>query len=300
MTRSPPSQPTHPKTRSMTAFARETEHADLGELTWELRSVNHRFLDPHLRLPDDLRGLETTVRERLAARLGRGKVDCSLRFVPGQASAGSLKVDRRLLEQLLTAADEVGTRIGEPATPHVFELLRWPGLLEEPRQDVDAIGAAALVLLERTLDTLVAAREREGARLRALILERCDKLAAHVDAVRARMPQLLASVRTRIRERLSEVLGELDPNRLEQEMALLAQRLDVDEETDRLAVHLEEVRKTLDADGPVGRRLDFLMQELNREANTLSSKSADAETTHTAVEMKVLVEQMREQVQNLE
>jgi uncharacterized protein (TIGR00255 family) len=287
-------------TRSMTAFARETEHADFGELTWEVRSVNHRFLDPHLRLPDELRGLETPVRERLAVRLGRGKVDCTLRFVPTQGTAGSLKVNRRLLEQLLVAADEVATRIGEPATPHVFDLLRWPGLLEEPGQDVDAIGAAALALLERTLDTLVASREREGARLRVLILERCDKLIVQADAVRARMPQVLAAVRTRIRERLSEVLGELDATRLEQEMALLAQRLDVDEELDRLTVHLHEVRKALDTDAPVGRRLDFLMQELNREANTLSAKSADAETTHAAVEMKVLVEQMREQVQNLE
>jgi uncharacterized protein (TIGR00255 family) len=287
-------------TRSMTAFARETDHADVGQLTWELRSVNHRFLDPHLRLPDDLRGLETPVRERLAARLGRGKVDCTLRFAPREDAVGALKVNRRLLEQVLTAADEIATRIGEPATPHVFELLRWPGLLEEPTQDPDAIGAAALALLERALDTLIAGREREGARLRELILDRCDRLAAQVEAVRARMPQVLEAVRARIRERLSEVLGELDPGRLEQEMALLAQRLDVDEEMDRLGVHLDEVRKALDADGPVGRRLDFLMQELNREANTLSAKSADAETTHAAVEMKVLVEQMREQVQNLE
>jgi uncharacterized protein YicC (UPF0701 family) len=258
-------------TRSMTAFARETEHADVGQLSWELRSVNHRFLDPHLRLPDDLRGLEAPVRERLAVRLGRGKVDCTLRFVPREDSAGALKVNRRLLEQVLAAADEIATRIGEPATPHVHDLLRWPGLLE-----------------------------REGGRLRELILDRCDKLAVQVDAVRARMPQVMSAVRARIRERLSEVLGELEPNRLEQEMALLAQRLDVDEEMDRLAVHLDEVRKALDSDGPVGRRLDFLMQELNREANTLSAKSADAETTHAAVEMKVLVEQMREQVQNLE
>jgi uncharacterized protein (TIGR00255 family) len=287
-------------TRSMTAFARETEHADVGQLTWELRSVNHRFLDPHLRLPDDLRGLEAPVRERLAQRLGRGKIDCTLRFAPAADAAGALKVNRRLLEQVLAAADEIATRIGEPATPHVLDLLRWPGLLDEPTQDADAIGAAALALLDRSLDTLVATREREGERLRTLILDRCDKLADQAEAVRARMPQVLTAVRERIRERLAEVLSELDPTRLEQEMALLAQRLDVDEELDRLGVHVDEVRKALDADGPVGRRLDFLMQELNREANTLSSKSADAETTHAAVEMKVLVEQMREQVQNLE
>lgn len=287
-------------TRSMTAFARERSSTDLGELTWELRSVNHRFLEPHVRLPEDLRALEAPVRERLSARLARGKVDCTLRFVPSQDSAGGLKVNRRLLEQVLNAADEIATRIGEPATPHVLDLLRWPGLLEEPEQDPDAVAAAALSLLDQALDGLVAHREREGERLRALLLERCDKLLALVATVRERMPQVLEGVRTRIRERLTEVLDELDPARLEQEMALLAQRLDVDEEMDRLAVHVDEVRKTLAGDGPVGRRLDFLMQELNREANTLSSKSADAETTHAAVEMKVLIEQMREQVQNLE
>jgi uncharacterized protein (TIGR00255 family) len=287
-------------TRSMTAFARESSATDVGELTWELRSVNHRFLEPHLRLPEDLRVLETPVRERLTARLARGKVDCTLRFVPAQDSAGALKVNRRLLEQVLAAADEIATRIGEPATPHVLDLLRWPGLLQEPEQDTDAVAAAALALLDQALDGLVAHREREGGRLKALLLERCDKLAVEVDGVRARMPQVLAGVRARIRERLSEVLDELDPARLEQEMAMLAQRLDVDEEMDRLGVHLQEVRKALDSDGPVGRRLDFLMQELNREANTLSAKSADAETTHAAVEMKVLIEQMREQVQNLE
>jgi uncharacterized protein (TIGR00255 family) len=287
-------------TRSMTAFARETSNTDLGQLTWELRTVNHRFLEPHLRLPEDLRALETPVRERLAARLGRGKVDCTLRFVPGQGDAGALKVNRRLLEQVLVVSDEIATRIGEPATPHVLDLLRWPGMLEEPTQDVDAVATVALALLEQTLDALIEARAREGARLRELILERCDKLNIQVSAVRERLPSVLVAVRARIRERLNEILGELDPNRLEQEMALLAQRLDVDEEMDRLGVHLDEVRKALDSDKPVGRRLDFLMQELNREANTLSSKSADAETTHAAVEMKVLIEQMREQVQNLE
>jgi uncharacterized protein (TIGR00255 family) len=304
----PPDTPTHPQahtevstmTRSMTAFARESSTGAFGQLTWELRSVNHRFLEPHLRLPDDLRGLETPVRERLAARLGRGKLDCTLRFAPSADDAGVLKVNRRLLEQLLVAADQIATRLGEPAAPHVIDLLRWPGLLEEPAQDTDVIAAAALALLEQTLDSLIAAREREGERLRALLLARCEKLAAEVDAVRARMPDVLTAVRERIRERLAEVQAELDPARLEQEMALIAQRLDVDEEMDRLKVHIAEVQKSLAGDAPVGRRLDFLMQELNREANTLSSKSADAETTHAAVEMKVLIEQMREQVQNLE
>ncbi|MGB5833148.1 MAG: YicC/YloC family endoribonuclease [Thiohalocapsa sp.] len=287
-------------TKSMTAFAREVASLEFGELTWELRSVNHRFLEPSVRLPEDLRGLDPKVRERLSARVNRGKVDCMLRFAPEPGAGGSLNVNRRLLEQILVAADEIATRIGEPATPHVIELLQWPGLLQEPERDMDRVGKAALDLLDQGLETLVASREREGERLRALLLERCDKLLVRVDDVRARMPEVLADIRGRLHNRLAEVRQELDPARLEQEMALLAQRLDVDEEMDRLNVHVAEVRKALDAKGPVGRRLDFLMQELNREANTLSSKSSDAALTLAAVDMKVLIEQMREQVQNLE
>ncbi|MCF7991627.1 MAG: YicC family protein [Thiohalocapsa sp.] len=286
--------------KSMTAFAREGVTAEIGELTWELRSVNHRYLEPHIRLPEELRALETGVRERLGARLNRGKVDCALRFVPGSAAAGELAVNHRLLEQVLKVADRIATRVGEPATPHVIDLMRWPGVLEEPPADLDSAAKAALELFDKALDTLVETRQREGERLRALMLERCEKLLVQVAEVRTRMPDVLAGIRTRIAERLAEVREELDQGRLEQEMALLAQRLDVDEEMDRLEVHVAEVRKALDGDGPVGRRLDFLMQELNREANTLSSKSPDADVTLAAVEMKVLIEQMREQVQNLE
>jgi len=286
--------------RSMTAFARETRNAEVGALTWELRSVNHRFLEPHMRLPDELRVLEPAVRERLSQRLNRGKLDCTLRVaaVPGQT--GELSVNTRLLEQVLKASDQIATRLGEPSAPHVIDLLRWPGVLQEAEADLDATGVAALELLDTTLDGLIAVREREGERLRALLLERCDKLLALVTEVRGRMPEVLANIRSRIADRLAEVRAELDEGRLEQEMALLAQRLDVDEEMDRLESHVVEVRKALDSKGPVGRRLDFLMQELNREANTLSSKSADAAVTRAAVEMKVLIEQMREQVQNLE
>ena len=287
-------------TKSMTAFAREVASIQVGELTWELRSVNHRFLEPNVRLPEELRGLDPKVRERLSARLSRGKVDCTLRFAPLPGADGELSINRRLMEQVLKAADEIAVRLGEPATPHVFELLQWPGLLQEPARDMDAVGQAAIDLLERALDALVAAREREGKHLRSLLLERCDKLLERVAEVRERMPEVLAGIRQRLRDRLAELHVELDPTRLEQEMALLTQRLDVDEEMDRLRVHVAEVRKALDGKAPVGRRLDFLMQELNREANTLSSKSSDAALTLAAVDMKVLIEQMREQVQNLE
>jgi uncharacterized protein (TIGR00255 family) len=285
---------------SMTAFARETLTGEQGELTWELRSVNHRFLETFVRLPEDLRALEMGVRERIGARLDRGKVDASLRYAPAAAAAGELRINRRYLELLLAAGAEVGSRLGRMPAPEPFDLLRWPGVLEEQKPDLGPVQEQALALLDRTLSTLVATRAREGERLAGLIRERCDRLLICVAKVRERMPQVMAEVRQRILDRLDEVRAELDPNRLEQELALLAQRLDVDEEMDRLQAHVQEVRAVVGSDKPVGRRLDFLMQELNREANTLGSKSSDLEVTRLAVEMKVLIEQMREQIQNLE
>lgn len=286
--------------KSMTAFARETRDGDQGELTWEIRSVNHRFLETFVRLPEDLRPLEMAVRERVGARLDRGKVDASLRFAPAPAAAGELRLNRHYLELLLAAGAEVGARLGRMPAPEPFDLLRWPGVLEERKPDLGPIQVQALDLLDRTLDTLVAARAREGERLASLIRERCDRLLVCVATVRERMPQVMAEVRQRILDRLDEVRAELDPNRLEQELALLAQRLDVDEEMDRLQAHVQEVGLVVANNKPIGRRLDFLMQELNREANTLGSKSSDLEVTRLVVDMKVLIEQMREQIQNLE
>ncbi len=286
--------------KSMTAFARETRTGDLGELAWELRSVNHRFLEPHLRLPEELRALEPAVRDRLTARLQRGKVDCTLRYCPALGMSGSLRVNRPFVEQLLAAGQEIADLIGRSAEPTGFELLRWPGVIQEQERDLDQVTNAALTLLDEALTTLLATREREGARLGLLLRERCDRLQESVVRVRARMPEVLAGVRKRLADRLAEIRAELDPGRLEQELALLAARLDVEEEMDRLEAHVAEVRDVLGRDEPVGRRLDFLMQELNREANTLGSKSADVAVTREAVEMKVLIEQMREQIQNLE
>jgi uncharacterized protein (TIGR00255 family) len=287
-------------TKSMTAFARESMSGPAGEFTWELRSVNHRFLEPHFRLPEDLRALEPAVRERIVARLGRGKVDCSLRYVPRAGAGTALRVNRHLVTQLLAAGEEVAAMVGRSAEPAWFDLLRWPGVLEEPERDLDAVSREALALLERTLDVLEATRAREGARLARLIVDRCERLQTTVGLVRELMPRILDGIRQRLLDRLAEVRAELDPNRLEQELALLAQRLDVDEEVDRLEAHIAEVRSVVNGKQPAGRRLDFLMQELNREANTLASKSSDLNVTRAGVEMKVLIEQMREQVQNLE
>jgi len=287
-------------TKSMTAFAREVASVEVGEFVWEVRSVNHRFLEPSIRLPEELRPLEPAVRERLAERLQRGKIDCALRFAPRAGALGGLRVNHHLLQQLIAVSDEVAAVVGTVPRPAVFDLMRWPGVLQEEAQDVSAVTKEALGLLDRALDGLIAAREREGARLAEAIRERCQRVEAQVAGVRERLPEVLALGAQRLRERLAELRAEVDANRLEQEVALLAQRLDVAEEMDRLAAHVAEVRDVLTRPAAVGRRLDFLMQELNREANTLGSKSADVETTRAAVEMKVLIEQMREQVQNLE
>ena len=286
--------------RSMTAFARQQSHDSHGELTWEVRSVNHRFLEAMVRLPEELRAIEPAVRERVTARLGRGKLECNLRFRPAPAGSTGLEVNEALVEQILGAAEKMAHRLHSSHHPSIMDILRWPGVLESAEQDFTPVQEAALGVFEQTLDALVEAREREGARLGELIAQRVDAMRTQVERARERMPVVLEAVRERLRTRLAEVVENLDPERLEQEMALLAQRLDVDEEMDRLRTHLDEVERILRQDEPVGRRLDFLMQELNREANTLGSKSADSETTAVSVEMKVLIEQMREQVQNIE
>lgn len=286
--------------RSMTAFARQQGHDEFGELTWEIRSVNHRFLEATVRLPEELRGIEPAVRERVTARLSRGKVECNLRFKPASVGAVDLQINERLVDQILAAADKMAHRLHSSHHPSIMDVLRWPGVMESGEQDFTPIQEAALALFEQGLDSLVEAREREGARLAELISQRLVGMGEQVEIARERMPQVIAGVRERLKSRLAEVAENLDQERLEQEMAVLAQRLDVDEEMDRLRTHLDEVKRVLGQDEPVGRRLDFLMQELNREANTLGSKSADSETTAVSVEMKVLIEQMREQVQNIE
>jgi uncharacterized protein (TIGR00255 family) len=284
----------------MTAFARQQEHGEYGELTWEIRSVNHRFLETTVRLPEDLRGIEPVVRERVTARIGRGKVECNLRFKTAGSGAVQLQVNDSMVDQILAAAEKMAHRLHSSHHPSIMDLLRWPGVMESGEQDLTPVQAAAVALLEQALDSLLETREREGDRLAGLITQRIDGMRSQVETARARMPLVIEAVRGRLRARLAEVVENLDQDRLEQEMALLAQRLDVDEEMDRLRTHLDEVSRVLEQNEPVGRRLDFLMQELNREANTLGSKSADSETTAISVEMKVLIEQMREQIQNIE
>lgn len=286
--------------RSMTAFAREDTQGAWGTLTCEIRTVNHRYLEPGFRLPDHLRELENRFRDQLRKRLGRGKVDVGMRLQLAETPDQGLMVNHELVESLNEAANQVNRILDNPAHINALDVLRWPGVLAGAEQDLEPVKAVAEELFGRTLDSLVAVREREGERLRPLFEDRLATMADGVAEVRARMPELLARQESNLRERFQAARVELDPDRLAQEMVMLAQKSDVAEELDRLDAHIAEVRDTLAQNDAIGRRLDFLMQELNREANTLSSKSIDARVTRVAVDLKVLIEQMREQVQNLE
>jgi uncharacterized protein (TIGR00255 family) len=284
---------------SMTAFARAEQAGANGTLSWELRSVNHRYLEPHLRLPEALRDLEGAVREALRNGLSRGKVECTLRFA--EDSAGQpLQVDRERAAQLVAAAESVASLIKHPAPLNPLEVLSWPGVLVADAADPQTLNKAALALFKQALDELKHSRSREGIELAKLLNERLDSIDGEVAALRELVPQMLAMQRQKILDRSAELQAELDPQRLEQELVLLAQKSDVAEELDRLSTHVGEVRRVLKSGGAAGRRLDFLMQELNREANTLGSKAFDTRSTQAAVNLKVLIEQMREQVQNIE
>ncbi|GHC28202.1 YicC/YloC family endoribonuclease [Aidingimonas halophila] len=284
---------------SMTAFARRSQDADWGNLQLELRSVNQRYLDLHFRLPEALRDMEPTWRDQLRSRLARGKVECTLRFIPN-AEGTSVTVNRHRLDELARALHEVRSLVPDATMPDALALLDHPGVIDTEETDIEQIKHAAQSLFAHALDDLIAGREREGEQLATLIRTRLAGIREQVDAIRIRLPTIIEGQRNQLLERLEAVRAELDPQRLESELTLMAQKADVDEELDRLATHVNEVERQLGQSGPVGRRLDFLMQELNREANTLSSKSVVADTTRSAVELKVLIEQMREQIQNIE
>ena len=286
--------------RSMTAFARSERTEDWGTAYWELRSVNNRYLDVTPRLPEDARAIESAVRERIRARLNRGKVDCTLRLTLGMDSEASLTLNLELAKRVSEATREIDALLHDPARVSAVDVLRWPGVVQTQSPDVDTLGTAVLELLDEALAELISTREREGRHIHELIVKRCEEMKRIVNKVRKRLPEVLEICRQRLRDRLAELLEQLNEERLEQEMAMLAQKADVAEELDRLDGHLKEVRRVLDKEEPAGRRLDFLMQELNREANTLGSKSIDAETTRASVDLKVLIEQMREQIQNVE
>lgn len=292
--------------RSMTGFARRESSSPFGQLTCELRSVNHRYLEPGFRLPEELRALEGDLRQRLAKTLRRGKIDCTIHLRGAHGAERELLIDDAAADRLLARVVDLQRRM--PTSKGALlqleldplEVLRWPGVLRDVTPDNEGLAQACLTLFDDALRDITMHREREGARLKELIEQRCDALATLVETVRARMPELRTRLRERLRQRIMELGTEVDAERFEQEVVMLLQRADVDEELDRLSGHLTEIRHVVASDESAGRRLDFLMQELNREANTLSSKSSELDMTRHAVDMKVLIEQMREQVQNIE
>jgi len=284
---------------SMTGFARRELAGSWGTLTCELRSVNHRYLEPGFRLPEELRPLESDLRQLLGKNFKRGKIDCTMHLRCAQAGERELRIDAIALGRVAAAIGQVSREL-PGATIDAVEVLRWPGVVETASPDSEALLGAGRALFQQTLDELGAMRLREGQRLSELLEQRCAGLGMLVTQVRGRLPEIQVRMRARLNERVAELLASVDRERIEQEVVMQLQRLDVAEELDRLTGHIEETRRVMSATEAAGRRLDFLMQELNREANTLASKSQDLDTTRLTVDMKVLIEQMREQVQNVE
>ena len=284
----------------MTGFARAEHTAGWGHAQWEVRALNNRYLDAFAKLPEDLRHLEPEVRDRMRRRLGRGKVEASLKISYSPNHTAGFTIDHGLASRLIDACREIGDRLDGPCAVSPVELLRWPGVIQTAPIDLEIVATGALCALDAALEDLVASRLREGEKIADFLGERLDETDGHVSQVRSHLPAILDAVRAKLVSRLSELAEQLDPERLEQEMVIAVQKSDVAEELDRLETHTVEIRRVLGSNQPVGRRLDFLMQELNREANTLGSKSMSTLTTQASVELKVLIEQMREQVQNIE
>ena len=285
---------------SMTAFSRQQLEHEWGSLTWEIRSVNHRYLEPSIRLPENFRSLENPIRKQLRDKLYRGKIECLLRFRTVEANQIDWQLNLDLISQLTKANLEINSNIGGDYKLSSLDILKWPGVISDQSIDEEVFNKEAMGLFEKALDDLMVVREREGASLRDAILKRIASIQRIIDSIQAKMPSIILKQKENLLNKLEDIKAEFEPTRLEQEITLLAQKADVDEELDRLNSHLQEAKRVLDSGGQIGRRLDFLMQELNREANTLSSKSIVVETTQSAVELKVLIEQMREQIQNIE
>ncbi|WP_417536278.1 YicC/YloC family endoribonuclease [Methylophaga sp.] len=287
-------------TRSMTAFARHEEQTELGSLSWEIRSVNHRYLEVSFRLEESFRPFEMAMRKLISDTLSRGKVEVALRYRAPEQTQSALQMNVDLAKAVMENYQQLASFTDSAAPIDILRVMQWPGVIQTESLDQDALQATVLESLKHALADLVATREREGAALEQMIIQRCEQINDIAEQTKTRLPEILASHRQKLSDRIDELEVNLEPERLEQEMVLLAQKADVAEEIDRLQNHVNEVKHTLKRDEPIGRRLDFLMQELNREANTLGSKSIDTDTTRYSVDLKVLIEQMREQIQNIE
>ncbi len=284
---------------SMTAFSRYALEVETGRYTWEIRSVNHRYAEVFIRMPEEFRALESDLRARLVKRVHRGKIDCNLRIEPN-TGGGDFVINETTASAVVEALRELGRISGDTSPPDSLELLRWPGILEARKSDTEQASRDVCVAFDEALALLVDTRQREGGKLKEMVTSRCDGIDEQIANLRARIPEIIALTHERYTQRLKEYVQDLDKVRVEQECALLMQKLDIAEELDRLEAHLQEVRRVLAKGSPAGRRLDFLMQELNREANTIGSKSAHIDSSTASVELKVLIEQMREQIQNIE
>lgn len=284
---------------SMTAFARIEVKGDWGNAVWEIRSVNQRFLETYFRLPEQFRSVEAVLRERFRKQLNRGKVECNLRFNINESNKGKLGFNQNLAEQLTQHANIIGAQANN-ASINPVDILKWPGVLEAEETDMSVVQSQILAGFDQALADFISARASEGENLKAMIEQRLTAISAEAEKVKAQMPDIIEWQRNRIKDKFNDANIELDSARVEQELVLLAQKMDVEEELDRLGSHVSETQKILKKGGAQGRRLDFMMQEFNREANTLGSKSINTDITASAVELKVLIEQMREQIQNIE
>ena len=282
---------------SMTAFARLEDSGEWGHAVWEIRTVNHRYLDISIRLPEELRALETSVREQVSIKLKRGKVECNLRY-DSDSATGDISINAGLAEKIIHAARGLPIEGSAPIDP--LDVLRWPGVIDNISPDLERLSNPVISLLYKALENILHNRHREGEQIEQMITKRCDLSLHQLRQIRDKVPEIIAIMRERHLARVQELGIELDNGRLEQEIALLSQKLDVAEELDRMETHINEVKRILTGTEPIGRRLDFLMQEMNREANTLGSKSAHIDTSNASIELKVLIEQMREQIQNIE
>ncbi|WP_417681848.1 YicC/YloC family endoribonuclease [Pseudidiomarina aquimaris] len=285
--------------QSMTGYARHEHKAEWGTVAWELRSVNQRFLETFFRMPEQFRGMENMLREKLRKQLQRGKVESNLRVSFNEQAEGALQLNEELAKSVISSANWIANQSAS-AQLNPIDVLRWPGVVAQDEADMDAMQNDVVAAFDAAVSEFIGNRQSEGKALERLIEERLEGVSEQVSVVRKRMPEVLEWQRERLRTRLEDAKVELDPQRLEAEMVMLAQKTDVAEELDRLDTHVVETRKILRKGGACGRRLDFMMQEFNREANTLGSKSINTDITNAAVELKVLIEQMREQIQNIE
>jgi uncharacterized protein (TIGR00255 family) len=284
----------------MTAYARKEVKADWGTAVWEIRSVNQRYLETYFRLPEQFRSLEPVLRERFRQRLARGKVECHLRYEANPSAKGELTINTTLATQVINAANQVMELTGEASRINPFQVMQWPGVMETPEQDFDVINKELMEEFDLAITEFIDARGREGENMKALITQRLDMISSEATKVRTLMPEIIEWQRARLTSKFEDAKVELDPTRIEQELIMMAQKSDVAEELDRLDSHVKETKNILKKGGACGRKLDFMMQEFNRESNTLASKSINTEVTATGVELKVLIEQMREQIQNIE